>query len=122
MATVEIKAFLPAKDYELSQRFYVDLGFTIPWASEDLAYLCAGKCSFLLSKFYRKEFAENLMMHLLVEDVDAWWQQADTRQLSAKYGVNVGLPENRPWGIRDFTVNDPAGVLWRIGQEIKAAE
>jgi predicted lactoylglutathione lyase len=72
MTTVEIKAFLPAKDYELSKRFYIDLGFTVAWSSEDLTYLHAGKSSFLLSKFYQKEFAENLMMHLLVEDVDAW--------------------------------------------------
>lgn len=28
--TVEIKAFVPARDFELSKRFYADLGFQIP--------------------------------------------------------------------------------------------
>ena len=54
------------------------------------------------------------MMHLLVQDVDAWWQQA---QLPiAKYHVTSGVPTQQAWGIRDFTVHDPSGVLWRIGQ------
>ena len=35
---VEIKAFLPASDFEQSKRFYLALGFEIPWTSEDLAY------------------------------------------------------------------------------------
>jgi uncharacterized glyoxalase superfamily protein PhnB len=38
--------------------------------------------------------------------------------VAAKYGVKVGPPEDRPWGIRDFVVVDPTGVLWRIGQTI----
>ena len=28
LKVVEIKAFVPAKDFELSKRFYADLGFT----------------------------------------------------------------------------------------------
>ena len=29
LTVTEIKAFVPAKDFELSKRFYQDLGFTI---------------------------------------------------------------------------------------------
>ena len=72
MATSEIKAFLPAKDYEFSKRFYVNLIAPVLRHQEDLHYLHAGPSSFLVSRFYQKEFAENLMMHLLVEDVEAW--------------------------------------------------
>jgi catechol 2,3-dioxygenase-like lactoylglutathione lyase family enzyme len=121
METVELKAFVPSKDFELSKRFYADLGFTVKWSSDDLAYLSAGNASFLLQKFYVKAFAENLMMHLLVKDVEAWWRHAEARQIGAKYGVRINPPEDRPWGIRDFTVDDPTGVLWRIGQNIDAA-
>ncbi len=35
--TVEIKAFVPARDFELSKRFYEDLGFSVAWSSDDLA-------------------------------------------------------------------------------------
>jgi uncharacterized glyoxalase superfamily protein PhnB len=53
---------------------------------------------------------------LLVADVDAWWQHTKDQGLAAKYGVKIDVPVNQPWGIRDFTVLDPSGVLWRIGQ------
>lgn len=46
LRTVEIKAFVPARDMELSLRFYRDLGFQAAWSSEELAYLHAGDCSF----------------------------------------------------------------------------
>ncbi|MGH8321360.1 MAG: VOC family protein [Gammaproteobacteria bacterium] len=121
MTTVEIKAFIPARDYELSKRFYTDLGFTPAFSSNDLSYLHAGKSSFLLQNFYQKELCENLMMHLLVEDVEAWWQHVLTQRLAERYSVRVNPPEDRPWGIRDFTIDDPSGVLWRIGQNIDSA-
>ena len=117
--TVEIKAFVPARDFALSQRFYVDLGFTIPWSSDDLAYLHAGSCSFLLQNFYRQELAENFMMHLLVADVDAWWQRVLDQQLAERYGVLAHPPQDQPWGIRDFALGDPSGVLWRIGTNLE---
>jgi hypothetical protein len=116
LATVELKAFVPSKDFELCKQFYQDLGFTVEWSNEGLAYIHHGESKFLLQKYYVKEFAENLMMHLLVEDVDAWWQQVNDRNIISKYGVRAGPPEQRPWGIRDFVLFDPTGVLWRIGQ------
>ena len=122
MSTVEIKAFVPSKDFELSKRFYADLGFEMAWSSDDLAYFHAGGSSFLLQRFYVREHAKCFMMHLLVEDVEAWWRHVSSQQLGQKYGVRVIPPGDRPWGIRDFTVDDPTGVLWRIGQRIENAE
>lgn len=118
LATIEIKAFVPARDMDLSLRFYRDLGFEVPWASDDLAYVRAGDSSFLLQKFYVAEHAGNFMMHLLVVDVDAWWRHVEAQQLAERYGVRALPPEDRPWRIRDFVLADPTGVLWRIGQNI----
>ena len=118
MTTVEAKAFVPSKDFALSKRFYQDLGFDLAWSSEDLAYLRHGNSSFLLQNFYQKEHAGNFMMHLLVEDVEAWWSYVQAQGLAAKHGVKVDPPADRPWGLRDFVVVDPTGVLWRIGQNI----
>lgn len=122
MAAVEIKAFVPAKDFELSKRFYADLGFELAWSSDDMAYFHAGGASFLLQRFYVKEHADNFMMHMLVEDVESWWRHVTSNQLGEKYGVRVLPPADQPWGIRDFTVDDPTGVLWRIGQNIQCTE
>ncbi|WP_448099739.1 VOC family protein [Luteibacter jiangsuensis] len=116
--TVEIKAFVPAKDFELSKAFYVDLGFEIAFSDGSLAYIKAGECAFLLQRFYVKEHAENFMMHMLVVDVDTWWRRVEQSGLATKYGVQASPPQDQPWAIRDFTIKDPAGVLWRIGTNI----
>lgn len=115
METIEIKAFVPSRDFELSKRFYRDLGFNIPWSSDELAYLYAGNCSFLLQKFYVKEHADNFMMHMLVEDVESWWRLVQEQRLAERYGVRAEPPADRPWRIRDFVLFDPTGVAWRIG-------
>jgi uncharacterized glyoxalase superfamily protein PhnB len=118
LATIEAKAFVPARDFELSKQFYQDLGFDLAWSSDALAYFCHGDSSFLLQNFYVKEHAENFMMHLLVEDADAWWQHVQAQGIAAKYAVQIEPPEDRDWGLRDFIVVDPTGVLWRIGHNI----
>lgn len=116
LTSTEIKAFVPAKDFELSKRFYQDMGFELVWADETLACFRCGASSFLLQNFYVEAHAANFMMHLLVEDVDAWWTHVQTHDIPAKYSVMAQPPEDRPWGMRDFVLVDPTGVLWRIGQ------
>lgn len=113
---VEIKAFVPAKDFALSKQFYQEIGFVLASEGCGVAYFHHQHVSFLLQDFYVKEFADNLMMHLLVEDVDAWWSKIQSANIVKKYGVNVGDIEQQPWRMRDFVVADPSGVLWRIGQ------
>jgi uncharacterized glyoxalase superfamily protein PhnB len=56
------------------------------------------------------------MMHLLVANVEAWWRHVKEAQLVAKYDVRAEPPDDRPWGMRDFRIIDPTGVLWRIAQ------
>jgi uncharacterized glyoxalase superfamily protein PhnB len=119
MTAIEVKAFVPARDFDLSKQFYQDLGFTLAWSDTELAYFHHGSSAFLLQNFYNQGHADNFMMHLLVKDVDAWWRDIESRGLAAKYGVTVQPPEDRPWGLRDFVLVDPTGVLWRIGQNIE---
>lgn len=114
--TVELKTMVPAKDFERSKAFYQAIGFSMPWSDESLAYLHAGSSSFLLQNFYVREQAENFVMHLLVEDVEAWYQQVLNSRVVEDFGVRLLPPEDRPWGMRDFVLFDPSGVLWRIAQ------
>ncbi|HSM22349.1 MAG TPA: VOC family protein [Rubrivivax sp.] len=116
--TFEIKAFVPAKDFELSKRFYQALGFTMPFSDDELAYLHCGDCSFLLQNFHVPEHTANFQMHLLVQDVDAWHAHVTSERLAERFGVRIGAPENQPWAMRDFVLFDPSGVLWRIAQNI----
>lgn len=57
-------------------------------------------------------------MHLLVENADDWWRHLDAQKIAETFGVAIGTPEDRPWRIRDFTLFDPSGVLWRIGHNL----
>lgn len=125
LVAIELKANLPARDFELSKQFYRELGFTLCWSNGGLAYFHYGPCgdhgkvAFLLQDYYVKEVAENLQMHMLVNDVDAWWARLQTTQLAKKYGVDMGTPEDREWKMRDFTLHDPSGVVWCFAKDIE---
>lgn len=112
----EIKAFVPARDYALSKRFYADLGFTMASDGGGVAYFHRDEASFLLMDFCPDGVAEHAHMHLLVHDVDAWWQHVQASGVAARYGVQVSAIEQQPWRMRDFRVTDPSGVTWRIAQ------
>ena len=116
LAVVEVKAFVPAKNFALSMEFYEALGFTRASVFEDIAYFHCGESSFLLQDFFVQEHATNYQMHLLVENVDAWHEKA--KAVAARFNVKVGEPQNQPWAMRDFALFDPSGVLWRIAQNI----
>ena len=118
LSVVEVKAFVPSKDFELSKRFYRDVGFTMASDGGGVAYFHHGDASFLLQDFYEEELAKNFMMHLLVEDVDAWHKSIDDAGIAQKYGVKAGPIELQPWRMRDFVLFDPSGVLWRIAQNV----
>ncbi|MGH8082837.1 MAG: VOC family protein [Lysobacter sp.] len=118
LQTVEVKAFVPARDFDLSKRFYRAVGFSIPWSDDELAYLHHGNCSFLLQKFYVAEHTQNFQMHLLVENADDWWRHLQEQKIAETFGVAIGAPDDRPWRMRDFTLIDPSGVLWRIAHNL----
>lgn len=118
LAAVEIKAFVPALDFETSKQFYLALGFEVPWSSADLAYVRHGDTSFLLQAFDAPVFARHFQMHLLVENVDDWHAHVVAAGVATRFGVEVGVPEDRSWAMRDFTLFDPSSVLWRIAQNI----
>lgn len=112
----EIKAFVPSKDFGISKQFYQDLGFTMASEGDGVAYFHRGNVSFLLQDFCAESFAENFMMHILVADVQAWWDHVHDCGVLSKYGVQVTDLQDQPWRMRDFCLYDPSGVVWRIGQ------
>jgi catechol 2,3-dioxygenase-like lactoylglutathione lyase family enzyme len=118
LSTVEVKAFIPARDFALSKRFYQALGFMLASDSDGVAYFHHGACSFLLQNFHGPEFADNLMMHLLVQNVDDWYAHVQAQRIAEQFQVRIDAPVNQPWAMRDFVLFDPSGVLWRIAQNL----
>jgi uncharacterized glyoxalase superfamily protein PhnB len=116
LRVTEIKAFVPSKNFDLSKQFYKDLGFTMASEGGGIAYFHIEHQSFLLQDFCPESFAEHFAMHLLVHDVDAWWNHIRDSGLIEKFNVTLSDIENQPWRMRDFCLTDPSGVVWRIGQ------
>lgn len=106
----------------LSRRFYADVGFEERSEFNGVAYFALGECSFLQQDFYREMHASNFMMHLLVDDADAWHRRLMERDIVGRYGehgVRMTAPVDREWRMRDFHLIDPTGVLWHIGHNIR---
>ena len=118
LSIVEIKAFVPATNFELSKQFCKDIGFAMASEGGGVAYFHFEHASFLLQDFCAEALAENFMMHMLVKDVDTWWTRIAESAVTTKYGVTLSDIESQPWRMRDFCLTDPSGVLWRIGQNI----
>jgi hypothetical protein len=111
-----MRPFLPARDFELSKRFYETLGFEKVLDGE-VAIFNAASGGFILQRYYQKDWAENCMMQLMVDDLDAWWAHIKSLDLSTQFGVQPPKPpEVQPWGLRIVYVVDPSGVLWHVAQ------
>jgi catechol 2,3-dioxygenase-like lactoylglutathione lyase family enzyme len=111
------RPFLPSKDLALSTRFYETLGFEPLLRADDVAIFRVGRGEFLLQARYVKDWAENAMMQLMVDDLDQWWRDIQALDLPGQFGVAPPkAPAMQPWGLRVAYVVDPAGVLWHVGQ------
>jgi len=111
-----MRAFLPAKDFALSKRFYEALGFEKVLDSE-VAIFNAGSGGFILQNYYQENWANNFMMQLMVDDLDRWWSHVESLDLPARFGVPAPKPPAmQPWGLRIAYVIDPSGVLWHFAQ------
>jgi len=114
--TDSCRPFLPARDFGLSKRFYEALGFTKE-LDGDVAIFRVGGSSFILQNRLEQQWAENSMMQLMVDDLDAWWARIESLHLKEHFGVpSPKKPELQPWGLRVAYVVDPSGVLWHIAQ------
>ena len=59
---------------------------------------------------YSAEKPQAFILHLQVDDIDAWWKRA------VDAGLEVVLPMDKQfWGDRYGQVRDSFGILWSIG-------
>ena len=115
------RPFLPARDFAVSKNFYETLGFE-KLLDGDVAIFKAGSSSFILQNYYQKDWAENFMMQLMVDDLDAWWTHIEGLDLPGKFNVSPPRPPAmQPWGLCVAYVFDPSGVLWHIVQRREGA-
>jgi catechol 2,3-dioxygenase-like lactoylglutathione lyase family enzyme len=114
-----LRPFVPAKDFEVSKAFYQALGFAVTLQDDQIAILKLGSFSFILTKFYTPEAAENMMLQLMVRNVETWWARVTDADLVAKFGAKPPrAPAMQPWGMKVGFLFDPSGVLWHVAEAL----
>lgn len=111
-----IRPFIGSKDFEISRSFYRDLGFIEHVLSPDMSVFEASSIRFYLQDAYVKDWIDNTMVFLEVDDVDRYHQELKMLDLPAKYvGVKLTGIKSYDWG-RECFLHDPSGVLWHFGE------
>jgi hypothetical protein len=110
-----IRPFIGAKNYAVSRQFYQDLGFKESIISANMSYFQTEGLGFYLQDAYVKDWIDNTMIFMEVEDVKHFWSELLALNLPTKY-ENVRLVPVREldWG-RECFLHDPSGILWHFG-------
>lgn len=113
---ISIRPFIGAKDFELSRSFYSDLGFKESILSPNISLFETGQLGFYLQDAFVKDWIDNTMVFLEVDDVGRFYNELLALNLTSKY-TNVKLVPVRAdhWGNECF-LHDPSGVLWHFGE------
>ncbi|HWB23911.1 MAG TPA: hypothetical protein VG738_00455 [Chitinophagaceae bacterium] len=111
-----IHPFIGAKNFEESRSFYRDLGFEEKVLSKDMSLFTSGGLGFYLQNGYVKDWIDNTMVFMEVEDVHRFWDELVALDLPAKYeGARITPIRYDHWGKECF-LHDPSGILWHFGE------
>lgn len=112
-AIKSLTPYVPAKDFELSKRFYTALGFNMTPGWGGTADLELNGYSLRLQDYYVKDWAENFMFLIEVDDVQGWYELAQEVQARPEFkdSVRVKPPQLVDDRFNVLHVIDPAGVL-----------
>lgn len=114
-----IRPFIGAQNFEISRSFYRDLGFQETVLMPSMSVFKSEGLAFYLQDAYVKDWIDNSMIFLEVEDVGRFWNELVALNLPTKY-ENVKLTPIKvyDWG-RECFVHDPSGILWHFGEFYK---
>lgn len=111
-----IRPFIGAKDFELSRSFYRDLGFEETVIEPKMSVFTKDGLAFYLQNAFVKDWIDNTMIFMEVENVQAVWDELAELNLPAKYpGARISPIRNEEWGSECF-LHDPSGILWHFGK------
>jgi hypothetical protein len=111
-----IRTFIGAKNFETSKNFYKDVGFIETVLSDSLSYFKIDeKLGFYLQKSFVKDWVDNSMLFLEVENLEAYFVTIKEKKLTEKYTeVKLSKIVYNDWG-KEFFLHDPSGILWHFG-------
>ena len=116
MLLTKLRLFLPSLDYQVSIRFYQQIGFEINWQSDDLTIMKHHELEFFIQNAYVKDWAENTMIQLFVEDIQQFCE--NIKNLKKDYPMIQVKPIQEVDYGTTFHLLDPAGVLIHVMQHV----
>ena len=113
-----ITPFVPSLDYELSRRFYKEIGFIEVTTIENATRFEIDSFGFWLQDYYVAEYADNFMFCLYVEDLHSWFSRIYEVDFAKDYNDKARIlsQPHKQEGALMMQLGDPSGVLWHIRQ------
>lgn len=111
-----VRAFIGAKDFEISKAFYKDLEFEESVISKNMSYFkIFDNLGFYLQDAYVKDWIDNSMVFVEVQNVEQYYNKLLSLKLQHKYkNVRLVPIKKDVWGSECF-LHDPSGILWHFG-------
>jgi len=115
--TKSLRAFIGAKNYNLSREFYKALDFHENVIDDKMSYFSVNEnLGFYLQDYYKKDWINNSMLFLEVDNLIEYEQYLLAKNLDEKFkNVRFTKIRNETWG-REIFMHDPSGVLWHFGE------
>ena len=109
----DLRAFIPARDFALSKAFHAALGGDVRDVGPGIALVTVGAAQHVyIQDNYLREVSENSMLHLTVDDAQAWYAHMRSVLAEGRFpGARVQPPAAQPYGAIVTFVHDPSGVL-----------
>lgn len=113
---ISIRPFIGAKNFDISRNFYKDLGFQETVLFPTMSLFRSDNLGFYLQDAYVKDWVDNSMIFLEVNDVNQFFEELQELKLETKYpGVKLTPIREYDWG-RECFLHDPSGILWHFGE------
>ncbi|HOX83109.1 MAG TPA: glyoxalase [Chryseolinea sp.] len=113
-----IRPFIGAKNFEVSRSFYHDLGFQESVLLPNMSYFKMNHLGFYLQDADVKDWIDNTMVFMEVNDVELFWKDLVALDLTSRYkGVRLVPIRVFDWG-KECYLHDPSGILWHFGEFI----
>jgi catechol 2,3-dioxygenase-like lactoylglutathione lyase family enzyme len=111
-----IRPFIGSKNFDISRSFYKELGFEEVILSDNMSVFKNGEFGFYLQDAYVKDWVDNSMIFMEVENVEQFWEYLQALDLPAKFENVRQVPIRKfDWGSECY-LHDPSGILWHFGE------
>ena len=109
-----LEPFIPSGgNFEQSKQLFIELGFKINWDTGGYIGFERDGCKFILQEYDNKDFAENLMINVKIDNAEEFWKFLVDKKVPERFGIRIAAPKQQPYG-KEVNLIDIAGVCWHF--------